>query len=395
MENYLYSWGKKYQMRPLIDLINEVYLDIKGDLPYPSVQSFIKDDTKSLEFIRSILHDDIFERPDDYGDLHKLAKARARHSAVTFLIGLTLFKYLDFEGMILSSSYIPKSTGRKAIDYLWMITALYHDYGYFTKDVKNREIDCKSKVKYYLLNDSYTNEVLKVLQQFSAYHSDVLAYTYDEIEEYDVRSRQLRQDREDYDEQVDHGILGGIYVFDWLIKKTLKNVMTINKNELIAIKTGCLTIAQHNIFKSESKTADMCYGPSLRKLHSTSKFIVNSSTPLLLLLSLVDTFECVKKLSRGENPKQSLKTITVLSSISLYVSQEEMVIDFSKLDERISEKNGEELKKTYKNYKENLLKLSNWTSFIVDNFDYKVIKIRMDYSKDFNNRTVTEDEYLH
>ena len=123
MENYLYSWDKKYQMRPLIDLINEVYLDIKGDLPYPSVQSFIKDDTKSLEFIRSILHDDIFERPDDYGDLHKLAKARARHSAVTFLIGLTLFKYLDFEGMILNSSYVQKLSGHNAAVRLWMITA--------------------------------------------------------------------------------------------------------------------------------------------------------------------------------------------------------------------------------------------------------------------------------
>ena len=103
MENNQQLRGKKSHMRPLIDLINEAYIEIKGELPYSSVEDFIKNDTKSLEFICSILHDDIFEQINKQDDLYILSKTRARHSAVTFLIGLTLFKYLDFEGMILTS----------------------------------------------------------------------------------------------------------------------------------------------------------------------------------------------------------------------------------------------------------------------------------------------------
>lgn len=380
MENNQQLRGTKSHMRPLIDLINEAYIEIKGELPYSSVEDFIKNDTKSLEFICSILHDDIFEQMNKQDDLYILSKTRARHSAVTFLIGLTLFKYLDFEGMILTSSYIPKFSGHSAVVRLWMITALYHDYGYFIEDVGNGEVDYKSKVKYYLLDDLYTNEYLKVLQKFSVYHSDVLAYTYDEIEKYDMCSRQRRKDSL---ERVDHGILGGIRVFDELIKKVLKREPLINKSELLTIKASCLTIAQHNIFKSESIEDDMRYGDSLRKLHSTSEFVINNSTPLLFLLSLVDTFECVKKLSKGENPEQNLQTMTVLSNISLYISQEEIVIDFSKLDEKVMGKKKGQLQNNYKIYKENLLKLKNWTSFIIDNIDNKIITIKMDSSKVF------------
>ena len=224
-------------------------------------------------------------------------------------------------------------------------------------NVGNREVDCKSKVKYYLLDDAYIDESLKVLQQFSVYHSDVLAYTYDEIEKYDVCSRQWIKK---YEEKVDHGILGGIRIFDKLIKSSLKSGISSDGNELLAIKASCLTIAQHNIFKSESVEDDMHYGDSLKKLHSTSKFVINSSTPLLFLLCLVDTFECVKKLSKGENPEQSLEAITVLSSISLCVSQEEIVIDFSELDERVMRKERGQLQENYKIYKENILNLQNW-----------------------------------
>ena len=379
-------------MKPLIDLINEAYAGVKGDLPYASVESFITNDNKSAEFIRSILHDNEFEKKKKNSNLYALAKTRARHSAITFLIGLIFFKYLDFEEMILNSSYVQKYSGHSAAIRLWMITALYHDCGYFLEDIGNPEINYKSKVKYYLLDDSYMRDELKILEQFSIYYRDVLAYTYDEIENYDTCSRQWRKDLA---ERVDHGILGGIHTFDQLIKRALKNEMPINRNELLAIKACCLTIAQHNIFKSESKERDAEYGSSLKKLHSTSEFVINSSTPLLLMLSLVDTFECVKKLSKSENMAHSLETLTVLSNISLFVSDEELIIDFSKLDQRVNGKDDVQLKTTYSKYKENLLKLKNWTSFIVNYSDNEAIKIKVDSSKVLNNcnvRVVSETQ---
>ena len=159
----------------------------------------------------------------------------------------------------------------------------------------------------------------------------------------------------------------------------------INRDELLVIKASCLTIAQHNIFKSASIEDDIRYGDSLRKLHSTSEFVINSSTPLLFLLSLVDTFECVKKLSKSENSNQSFKTLTVLSGISLYVSQEEILVDFSELDKRVERKWDETLKDNYKKYRESLFDMKSWTSFKIESVDNHVISIKMDSSKILNS----------
>jgi len=361
--------------RPLIDLINEAYSKIKRDLPYDTVQDFIKDDKKTTEFIQSILQDKEFETPDKKSKIYALAETRARHSAITFLIGLVLFQYGNLGSLILNSSYLKKADGHNTVIHLWMLTALYHDYGYFLSDIQGENIDCKAKVKYDLLEDSYPDNRLKALRQFSTYHKDVFAYTYEEIEEYEKCSRKWRKQWKDENEKVDHGILGGIRIFDRLIKRIINRGLPVKENELLVIKASCLTIAQHNIYKSDSIQRDKKYGVSLKKLHSTSTFVIDSSTPLLFLLSLVDTFECVKRLSKGENKAQSLQTITVLSCINISVSQDELIIDFSELDKRVQEKENEELKKNYRNYKKNLLELKNWTSFTANEFGDGIIKV--------------------
>ena len=110
-------------------------------------------------------------------------------------------------------------------------------------------------------------------------------------------------------------------------------------------------------------------------------FVIDANTPLLLLLSLVDMFECVKKLGRGENGSSYLETISILSNISLSVTEQELTIDFSKLLKRIQDKKSKELENNYKKYKENLLKLKQWTSLIVDEADNEVIRIRMNPAK--------------
>lgn len=388
MKEYPHSLSEQGQMRPLIELINEAYWGVKSGLPYDSVQDFITSDTKSTEFIRVILQDDEFEMPDKGSELYDLAKARARHSAITFLLGLTLFRYEDFEKMILDSSYVQKADGHNAAIRLWMLTALYHDYGYALTDINNGEVDHKSKIKYYLLDDSYPGEQQKILQQFSIYHKDAFAYTYDEIEKYDQCSRRFSW-REQRKEKVDHGILGGIRIFDRLIKRIIKKSPR-SRRELLIIKASCLTIAQHNIFKSGSPKDDKNYGDALQKLHSTSKFVIDQSTPLLLLLSLVDTFECVKKLSKGENETKYLETISVLSLITLSVSREELIIDFSKLEKRLRDKKSDELNRIYNDYKKNLWNLTHWTSFITSESDNGMIKIRMNTAERLSSQNTLE-----
>ena len=136
--------------------------------------------------------------------------------------------------------------------------------------------------------------------------------------------------------------------------------------------------------------SDNDYGEGIRILHSTSTIAIDVNTPLLLLLSLVDTFECVKKLSKGENETNFLKTISVLSSISLSVTEQELVIDFSKLLKRIQDKRSRELESTYRRYKENLLKLDEWASFAVDKSDNEVIKIRMKSKRNLSNQSTLD-----
>lgn len=391
-----YPKDKQNQMKSLYELANEAYLAIKGDIPYSNIDEFIQDGSKAAEFIRAILQDDEFKLPNKKSGLYDVAKLRARHSVITFLIGLVFFKYENFGGMIVGSSYMEKANGYMAAIRLWMLVALYHDYGYSLSDIKSSTVDLKLNIKYYLLDDTYSNKRLEILQQFSIYHNDALAYTYDEIEKYDLWSRQWRQRQEHEKEKVDHGILGGIRIFNRLIIRALK--MPQNQeywNELLAIKASCLTIAQHNMYKSDSRERDFEYGPDLSKLHSTSEFVVNSSTPLLLLLSLVDTFECIKNLSKGKNPKEYLQTHSVLSSIDLLISEDELIIDFSKLDKRIESKKDDNLISAYTRYKENLSNLNHWTSFTVTDLNNGSMKIEMDLLKDSHKHEITSKELVY
>lgn len=391
-----YPKDEKNQVRSLFDLANEAYVAIKGDLPYNDIDEFVRDGTESVKFIRAILRDDEFKLPDKKSGLYDIAKLRACHSAITFLIGLVFFKYEGFESMILNSSYVKKTDGYMGIVRLWMLVALYHDYGYSLSDIKNAMADIRSNIKYYLLNDVYSDKRLKDIQQFSKYHKDALAYTYDEIERYDLWSRQWRQKQEHGKEKVDHGILGGIRIFNRLINRTLKTPENWGyRNELLAIKASCLTIAQHNIYKSDSRERDFEYGTDLSKLHSTSEFVIDGNTPLLLLLSLVDTFECVKNLGKKENPREYLETHTVLSSIGVLISPDELTIDFSKLDKRIGSKKDENLKSTYMRYKENLLNLGHWTSFTVTDLDGGLMKIKMDPSRSLFEHEIVSKEPVY
>lgn len=359
---------KKPVRKRLIDLMGDAYQRVKGNLPYNEVSEFITDEAKAVEFIRTILQDSEFKIPNKDSELYPVAQARGRHSAITFLIGLVFFEYQDFSRMIANSSFMQCGNKTSAINHLWMLTSLYHDYGYFLGDINNAEFDHKSKVKYFLLSDSCSETRLECLQKFSKRYKDVLAYTYDEIATYDKIARQWHMDNgmeSIFGEKTDHGILGGIRIFDRLIRKILISDTKNVEQELLLIKTSCLTIAQHNIFKSSSLEDDLrydVYGVDMSKLHFKSPFHIDNTTPLLLLLSLVDTFECIKRFGRGENPSKNLQPMTILSNITVSISREELYIDFSGLYKRIQGKSNDKLHNLYKKYFDGLLDLSNWTS---------------------------------
>lgn len=107
---------------------------------------------------------------------------------------------------------------------------------------------------------------------------------------------------------------------------------------------------------------DKKYGIALRKLHSTSDFKISMDTPLLLLLSLVDTFECIRRFGQAKNVRNYLQKNTILESIELCVSPEIISIDYSNLSTKIQKKDII-LQECFTNYIGCLNSIGTWTSF--------------------------------
>lgn len=337
------------------------------DVPeeYRSLEKFIENDDTCVAFIQYVLHDNEFTESEPGSDLYKFAKARARHSVITFLMGLVLANFAGITQHI--SEYVAELTKyaytKKDNNYLkaWMITSLYHDKGYYSKYLSNDKLDYKKTFTHYLLTDYYDNQKLFCLNDFSKFHSSFFAHSYEQIASYDQYARGYHAREKDNFERLDHGILGGILVFNDLVRKALKT-KKYDMDFLLA-KACCITIAQHNIFKSNSATLDKAYPLNLSYLHYDSPFRINIDTPLLLFLCLVDTLECVKKFSKEENEKSSLQTKTVLSSIALTINEDKICINLSELRRRINEKKNPTFSETYTNYRKGVAGLHTWTTF--------------------------------
>lgn len=350
--------------RSLLELM-DIELSFLG-LPskYTSVSDFIYDDESSASFIREMLKDEDFRMPEEASDIYDFAKTRARHSAITFLMGLVFKRFAGSFFECEKTTENTRHTGDKRYGELlrsWLITSLYHDKAYYSEHLKNGKIDYRKTFKYFLLTDEYADDRLECVANFSNQYPNILAHTYDHILSYDSYARNYHASKIDGTEKVDHGILGGIMVFNDLVRKSLRT--TKFDGELPMIKACCLTIAQHNIFKSGSAAGDKLYPSDLSYLHHDSDFRIGKGTPLLLFLCLVDTLECVKRFSKGENEKTSLQTKTVLSSIFVTVTEEEIRIDYSQLHKKIDEKGNSDFYNNYKRYLNGVCSLNEWTSF--------------------------------
>ena len=333
---------------------------------YSSIKEIIATDENSAAFIREVLDDENYTALERDNPLFEFAKSRAQHSVLTFFIGLAFLDFCGFRRVIAKT--VLHSDDEKDVISLWMLTALYHDWGYHSNDLTKNDLDYRKIIKYDLLTDDYKKvNWLQILQDFSRLHPHILAYTYDEIKAYDQYARRYHAEHPNDTEKVDHGILSGMKIFDRLIKRidaevSESAIITSAQKRLLHAKIACLTIAQHNIFKSNNITNDKKYGIALRKLYSTSDFRISMDTPLLLLLSLVDTFECIKRFGQAKNESNYLQKNTILESIMLDVSPQIITIDYSNLYNKIQKKDTN-LQECFTNYINGLHRIGTWTSF--------------------------------
>lgn len=315
--------------------------------------------------------------------MYEFAKARARHSVITFFVGLV---FIDSFGLAENIEHLLLlKNGRSEVIRIWMLTALYHDWAYHSSDITKTDLDYKRVVSNYLLRDNYDSaSKLSCLYNFEELYSAAMAYSYKEIEAYDRYARKYHLAETTDTEKLDHGILGGIKIFDRLSKRIVKNQSigcADNETELVLAKISCITIAQHNIYKSNSEECDMLYGPQLTKLHSYSDFVIGLNTPLLLLLSLVDTFECVKRFGKSRNEREYLQTDTVLGSIMISVEREIITVDYSNLEAHIKRNKDDELAKCLNGCIETLCGIDRWTAFSADNTDSNKVTIKLDTNR--------------
>ena len=356
-------------MGTLYDLINNE-LKNSSSIKYNSLDEFITDDKRSAEFIMSLSEGIKFKAPDAKSDLYNVAQARARHSAIIYLFGSVIINNIDgLKELTLNDEYF---------DSIWLLASLNHDIGYTLKDLLKGDTDYRLKYKNYLLRDKYEEKELQTLNGFFGKYSRYFAYTYEEIEAYDLYAREFHSRRPDY-EKVDHGILGGVYLFDKKIRYCIKEKKP--EYDYIITKAAAITIAQHNIFKSPNAENDNKYPRSLAKLYSTSRFKINKDTLILLILSLIDTVDCIKRFSKNNNSGISFRSITVLKGIELTFYTDSIIISFVGLNKRIlenekkNEANGKELRLIFDTHMTAIESLGSWTTYRVEKMSEYTYKL--------------------
>ena len=222
-------------MASLYELIN-AELEKNKSIKYNRLDEFITDDKRSAEFIMSLSEGLKFSMPDESTELYRVAQSRARHSAIVCLFGQLIISNI--------TGFNTESKREELFDNIWLLAALNHDIGYTLKGLTNAIIDYKKEFHHYLLQDQYDMDELQVLNDFSKKYSQYFAYTYEEIESYDQYARNYHSKNPDDVEKVDHGILGGVYLFNQKIGRCIKDSKPAA--DYIITKAAAITVAQHN-----------------------------------------------------------------------------------------------------------------------------------------------------
>ena len=381
-------------LREWIELALKV-LDIPCE--FRSLKSFITDGKKSAAFIQTVLDDEVFEIQDENGklneELYEIAEMRARHSAITFLLGL-VFK--QFGNLFDSIPTIIGDYSSKSALKMWLITSLYHDCAYSSKYILRETLNLKNIFAPYLLadEDKYQDQQLACLHNYSHRFPNTLAHTYETILNYYNYSfyyHNYYHKKDTSKEKSDHGVLGGTIMFSKLAQKAQKQK---NIADLTIIKACSLAVAQHNIFKAEKQSDTIYQKYGLTTLLSTSSFKIQKEHTLLLFLSLVDTIECVKKFSKSQNKEGYLQTLTVLGCIKAAVCDKEITLDLSDLDKEITEKRvpgkSDILETALNNYRNSLNSLNKWTTFSAKSAPENINKITISLiqSNNYNQRVL-------
>lgn len=259
--------------------------------------------------------------------IHNLSDIRIRHIVSCFFLGVAIYykcsKIQDSINALLSTTHAnPKETTEERFLYVWMLICLFHDLGYVVENglalLKKNEFDDLMKMfpkrpKY--IPKLFNKTLLKNYNKFRLCRFGVN----------------------------DHGIVGGIKLY-----KDLCGLREVKEKEDSSHFWGkslendfCLaawTIACHNVFMAkkgnQNEKCYTCINLSSLIYNNQSREINLKDHSLLFLFCLIDTIESLK----------IIHNFNLLKIISLEISTQSIIIDYSNLCQVMKEEWEKKLK---------------------------------------------------
>lgn len=230
-------------------------------------------------------------------DNEKDIKEKSTHVVSTFLLGILIAETLGIDTQ-------QRNYENMNFLYYWFLVALYHDVGYIYE--KNSNSYDLEKIK-----EKGLQEILDIcdINPDNLSNSIFLTYSCRDIEEY---SKQRARGRDNSKGKVDHGIVGGLMLYDKLVKqfyiarkKRLKGYneddfyiwahgkkLHLSKSHFKEYAKVSDAIIAHNIFKD---TLIKCYDNDETKKEELSKKVIHINNELCFILAIADTIEPLKK----------------------------------------------------------------------------------------------------
>jgi hypothetical protein len=277
-------------------------------------------------------------------------KDRNIHSISTFFLGFLVKPLL----------HIPEP--EPSFSYLWFITCLYHDYGYYIENHKEKYLPKKS-----CLN--------KLIEQLGIKYN-ILNTKYDSQFSKKILTRYFRLCQNEYC-FINHGIIGGILLYDKLKKNYIEvknkavsqKIPGAKKNDFIYnnlrwasmhgqyYKEAANTILAHNIWYAKLENSELYRAYKLDELiiEYPDQRLCSTDYPLLFLLVLADTIEPIKAFNH-------LSAKCVLQKLNISVDKASNMINIKVIDECIN----------YQSWFNKIIDLKNWAKVSVSQNNNKL-----------------------
>lgn len=248
-------------------------------------------------------------------DIQDSEISKANHINSIFFLGILIANKLEYE-----KKYFDETINEKyrAFPFLWFLTSLGHDFG--VKYEKDKKI-LTSILDIETLKNEFNIKKCLLKQRVSYINKTLFSHV-----------RQYFMYRRFKSNRIDHGILAGLYFYDKLIKNRRRKKWNKCLDKYYALVSA--TIATHNIWIPNDKTACAYIKFGMKSLVNF-KPITSKKSPLLYLLSIVDTIDPIKLYTNAFNDNDN----DILENLLFDFKNDKIIIqnkhnsklDFSKL----------------------------------------------------------------